>query len=101
VQAQAPVASSVQRIEPAMLAGPTAKELEHISDVPAIVRLKKVNLNDWYLANSSRKTMKSKRAAFADDLRKIGTTAVAASLVGIFLSEHRLLTAYAFVMGMV
>ena len=49
VQAQAPVASSVQRIEPAMLAGPTAKELEHISDVPAIVRLKKVNLNDWYL----------------------------------------------------
>lgn len=43
--------------------------------------------------------MKSKRAAFADDLRKIGTTAVAASLVGIFLSEHRLLTAYAFVMG--
>lgn len=41
VQAQAPVASSVQRIEPAMLAGPTAKELEHISDVPAIVRLKK------------------------------------------------------------
>ncbi|MEX7116870.1 hypothetical protein AB2C39_37060, partial [Pseudomonas aeruginosa] len=49
----------------------------------------------------SRKTMKSKRSAFADDLRKIGTTAVAASLVGIFLSEHRLLTAYAFVMGMV
>ncbi|MGP8651954.1 hypothetical protein [Pseudomonas aeruginosa] len=35
VHAQAPVASSVQRIEPAMLAGPTAKELEHISDVPA------------------------------------------------------------------
>ena len=45
--------------------------------------------------------MKSKRAAFADDLRKIGTTAVAASLVGIFLSEHRLLTTYDFVMGMV
>lgn len=45
--------------------------------------------------------MKSKRSAFADDLRKIGTTAVASSLVGIFLSEHRLLTAYAFVMGMV
>ncbi|MFU4622972.1 hypothetical protein ACM705_20745 [Pseudomonas aeruginosa] len=45
--------------------------------------------------------MKSKRSAFEDDLRKIGTTAVAASLVGIFLSEHRLLTAYAFVMGMV
>ncbi|ENJ5501694.1 hypothetical protein AB1N79_001446 [Pseudomonas aeruginosa] len=45
--------------------------------------------------------MKSKRSAFADDLRKIGTTAVAASLVGIFLSEPRLLTAYAFVMGMV
>ena len=35
-----------------MFAGPTAKELEHISDVPAIVRLKKVNLNDWYLANT-------------------------------------------------
>ncbi len=61
VQAQAPVASSVQRIEPAMLAGPTAKELEHISDVPAIVRLKKVNLNDWYLANT-REVQKPKRA---------------------------------------
>ncbi|HBO9055242.1 hypothetical protein [Pseudomonas aeruginosa] len=60
-QAQAPVASSVQRIEPAMLAGPTAKELEHISDVPAIVRLKKVNLNDWYLANT-REVQKPKRA---------------------------------------
>ncbi|WP_260492992.1 hypothetical protein, partial [Pseudomonas aeruginosa] len=56
-----PVASSVQRIEPAMLAGPTAKELEHISDVPAIVRLKKVNLNDWYLANT-REVQKPKRA---------------------------------------
>ena len=61
VQAQAPVASSVQRIEPAMLAGPTAKELEHISDVPAIVRLKKVTLNDWYLANT-REVQKPKRA---------------------------------------
>ncbi|HBO3117512.1 TPA: hypothetical protein L4R02_001767 [Pseudomonas aeruginosa] len=44
-----------------MLAGPTAKELEHISDVPAIVRLKKVNLNDWYLANT-REVQKPKRA---------------------------------------
>ncbi|HEJ3910946.1 TPA: hypothetical protein SL688_006047, partial [Pseudomonas aeruginosa] len=61
VVVQAPVASSVQRIEPAMLAGPTAKELEHISDVPAIVRLKKVNLNDWYLANT-REVQKPKRA---------------------------------------
>ena len=62
VQAQAPVASSVQRIEPAMLAGPTAKELEHISDVPAIVRLKKVNLNDWYLANTREVQSPSARA---------------------------------------
>ncbi|HGN0628836.1 TPA: hypothetical protein ACKRM8_006185, partial [Pseudomonas aeruginosa] len=52
VQAQAPVALSVQRIDPAFLAGPTAGELEHISDIPAIVRLKNVNLNDWYLANT-------------------------------------------------
>ena len=52
VQAQAPVALRVQRIDPAFLAGPTAGELEHISDIPAIVRLKKVNLNDWYLANT-------------------------------------------------
>lgn len=37
--------------------------------------------------------------AIAEDLRKIGTTAVAASVVGIFLSEHRLLTAYAFLVG--
>lgn len=44
-----------------MLAGPTAKELEHISDVLAIVRLKKVNLNDWYLANT-REVQKPKRA---------------------------------------
>ncbi|HBO3167529.1 TPA: hypothetical protein L4R86_001221 [Pseudomonas aeruginosa] len=44
-----------------MLAGPTAKELEHISDVPAIVRLKKVNLNDWYLANT-REVQKPMRA---------------------------------------
>ena len=62
VHAQAPVASSVQRIEPAMLAGPTAKELEHISDVPAIVRLKKVNLNDWYLANTREVQSPSARA---------------------------------------
>lgn len=37
--------------------------------------------------------------AIAEDLRKIGTTAVAAAVVGIFLSEHRLLTAYAFLVG--
>ncbi|MEX7443199.1 hypothetical protein AB2C86_32970, partial [Pseudomonas aeruginosa] len=61
VQAQAPVALSVQRIDPAFLAGPTAGELEHISDIPAIVRLKKVNLNDWYLANT-REVQKPKRA---------------------------------------
>ncbi|HHK2378020.1 TPA: hypothetical protein ACQRG7_006434, partial [Pseudomonas aeruginosa] len=61
VQAQAPVALSVQRIDPAFLAGPTAGELEHISDIPAIVRLKKVNLNDWYLANT-REAQKPKRA---------------------------------------
>ncbi|MFU6238646.1 hypothetical protein ACM8A0_30195 [Pseudomonas aeruginosa] len=60
VQAQAPVALSIQRIEPAILASPTAKELEHISDIPAIVRLKKVNLNDWYLANT-REVQKPKR----------------------------------------
>lgn len=42
-----------------------------------------------------------KRAAFADDLRKIGTTAVSASVIGIFISEHRLLTAYAFVVGVI
>ncbi|HBP6458386.1 TPA: hypothetical protein L5765_33395 [Pseudomonas aeruginosa] len=61
VQAQAPVALSVRRIDPAFLAGPTAGELEHISDIPAIVRLKKVNLNDWYLANT-REVQKPKRA---------------------------------------
>ncbi|WCX76260.1 hypothetical protein KK211_25395 [Pseudomonas aeruginosa] len=58
---QAPVALSVQRIDPAFLAGPTAGELEHISDIPAIVRLKNVNLNDWYLANT-REVQKPKRA---------------------------------------
>ncbi|CAH0650599.1 MAG: hypothetical protein ACTIOG_00765 [Pseudomonas helleri] len=42
-----------------------------------------------------------KRAAVADDLRKIGTTAVAAALVGIFLSTSRLLTAFALVVGVV
>ncbi|MBY9127802.1 hypothetical protein ACNAQ7_32250, partial [Pseudomonas aeruginosa] len=35
--------------------------LEHISDIPAIVRLKNVNLNDWYLANT-REVQKPKRA---------------------------------------
>ncbi|MBF8791605.1 MULTISPECIES: hypothetical protein [unclassified Pseudomonas] len=43
----------------------------------------------------------TKRAAIADDLRKIGTTAVAAALVGIFLSTNRLLTAFALVVGVV
>lgn len=42
-----------------------------------------------------------KLSAIADDLRKIGTTAVAASLIGVFLSEHRLLTAYAFLVGVI
>lgn len=42
-----------------------------------------------------------KRAAVADDLRKIDTTAVAAALVGIFLSTSRLLTAFALVVGVV
>ncbi len=40
-----------------------------------------------------------KRTAFADDLRKIGTTAVAAAVVGVFLSDHRLLTVYVFLVG--
>ncbi|MFS2159691.1 hypothetical protein ACCD10_20370 [Pseudomonas sp. Pseusp122] len=38
-------------------------------------------------------------AAIAEDLRKIGTTAIAAAMVGIFLSDHRLLTGCAFVLG--
>ncbi|ESW41043.1 MULTISPECIES: hypothetical protein [Pseudomonas] len=42
-----------------------------------------------------------KRAAVADDLRKIGTTAVAAALVGIFLSTNRLLTTFALAVGAV
>ncbi|AZC24830.1 hypothetical protein H7A76_21925 [Pseudomonas sp. MSSRFD41] len=42
-----------------------------------------------------------KRAVIADDLRKIGTTSVAAGIVGIFLSDHRLLTAFALVVGVV
>lgn len=42
-----------------------------------------------------------KRAAVADDLRKIGTTAVAAGLVGVFLSTHRLLTAFALAVGVI
>jgi len=42
-----------------------------------------------------------KRAAVADDLRKIGTTAVAAALVGIFLSSNRLLTTFALAVGAV
>lgn len=42
-----------------------------------------------------------KRVAIADDLRKIGTTAVAVALVGIFLSNDRLLTTYALAVGAV
>ncbi|WP_228491002.1 hypothetical protein, partial [Pseudomonas aeruginosa] len=50
----------------------------------------------------SRKTMGSaKLSAIAEDLRKIGTTAVAAGLIGIFLGEHRILTALALSVGVV
>ncbi|SEP48491.1 MULTISPECIES: hypothetical protein [Pseudomonas] len=42
-----------------------------------------------------------KLAAVAEDLRKIGTTSVAAGLVGVFLSDHRLLTAYAIAAGVI
>jgi hypothetical protein len=38
-------------------------------------------------------------SAIAEDLRKIGTTAIAAAMVGIFLSDHRLLTGCAFALG--
>jgi len=42
-----------------------------------------------------------KLAAITEDLRKIGTTSVAASLVGVFLSDHRLLTACAMAVGVI
>jgi len=46
--------------------------------------------------------MKPKRqGALAEDLRKIGTTAVAAAVVGLFLSDHKSLTACALVTGAV
>lgn len=38
-------------------------------------------------------------AAIAEDFRKVGTTAVAAALVGIFLSDLRLLAGCAFAAG--
>lgn len=41
------------------------------------------------------------QSAIAEDLRKVGTTAVATALVGVFLSDHRLLTGCAFVVGTV
>ncbi|WP_208693043.1 hypothetical protein [Pseudomonas oryzihabitans] len=40
-----------------------------------------------------------KQAAVAEDLRKVGTTSVAAGIVGVFLSDHRLLTACALAVG--
>lgn len=45
--------------------------------------------------------MNSKQlAAVSEDLRKIGTTAMAAALVGIFISDnHRLLTSCALLIG--
>jgi len=42
---------------------------------------------------------RKKLSAVAEDLRKIGTTAVAAGLIGIFLGEHRILTALALAVG--
>ncbi|MFP9026070.1 hypothetical protein ACLI38_35555, partial [Pseudomonas aeruginosa] len=58
---QSPVAPVCPRLSPAILSGPHPKELEHLRDVPAIVRLKKAHLNDWYLANT-REVQKPKRA---------------------------------------
>jgi len=42
---------------------------------------------------------RKKLSAVAEDLRKISTTAVAAGLIGIFLGEHRILTALALAVG--
>ncbi|ERT15340.1 hypothetical protein FYM84_11080 [Pseudomonas sp. CAH-1] len=42
---------------------------------------------------------RKKLSAVAEDLRKIGTTAIAAGLIGIFLGEHRILTALALAVG--
>ncbi|MDF5980452.1 hypothetical protein P4114_31785 [Pseudomonas aeruginosa] len=62
MQAQAPVAlKRPAHIDPAFLAGPTAGELRYISDIPAVVRQKKVSLNDWYLGNT-REVQKPERA---------------------------------------
>lgn len=47
-------------------------------------------------------TFKRKRkAAIAEDMRKIGTTALAASLVSLFITEQKLLTSCAFISGCV
>lgn len=46
--------------------------------------------------------MKQKQyAAIAEDLRKVGTTAVAGALVSIFITDHRILTACTLLIGMV
>lgn len=46
--------------------------------------------------------MKQKQyAAIAEDLRKVGTTAVAGALVSIFITDHRILTACTLLTGMV
>lgn len=37
--------------------------------------------------------------AIAEDLRKIGTTAMAAALVGIFLTDHRFVSSCAMLAG--
>lgn len=46
--------------------------------------------------------MKQKQyAAIAEDLRKVGTTAIAGALVSIFITDHRILTACTLLIGMV
>lgn len=46
--------------------------------------------------------MKQKQyAAIAEDLRKVGTTAIAGALVSIFITDHRVLTACTLLIGMV
>lgn len=46
--------------------------------------------------------MASKRlAAMADDFRKAGAIAMGAALIGIFLSDHQVLTVYTFLTGAV
>ncbi|MFJ2454006.1 hypothetical protein ACIOWK_20180 [Pseudomonas protegens] len=43
----------------------------------------------------------SQYAAIAEDLRKIGTTAVAGALVSIFITDHRTLTACTLAIGLI